>query len=112
MLVNFNPVLIAMADVKTTLSWRYDKLFGTVHKGRPHSEGLPSADIFRTRRVLHMRTSTLFDPKKHRVFRSLWCVRTDKGWGSSRLPLSKESKQYDQQFRFNEMFVTKLDGIP
>jgi len=46
-------------------------------------KGLSSADIMRTRRVLQIRTSALFDAKNFQFFRNLWCDRTDKEWLAS-----------------------------
>jgi len=56
---------------------------GTVHKGRPHSGGrwfVQCGDFSDKGRggIFQMRKSALFDAKL-RIFRNLWCVRTDKG---------------------------------
>jgi len=59
---------------KTNKSISYFKL-GAVHKGRPQSEGLSSAD---KEGVLQMRTSALFGVKKLRILQNLWYVDTDK----------------------------------
>jgi len=61
---------------------------GIVHKRRPQSgeregESLSSADILKTRRQKDLRDSSeaylrTFWCKKPRIFRYLWCVRTNK----------------------------------
>jgi len=54
---------------------------GAVHKRRLQSDGCLVRTFCgqREEEVLQMRTSSLFCAKKLRIFRKLWCVRTDKG---------------------------------
>jgi len=57
-----------------TCAFKVCLLLGAVHKRRPQSGGLSSADVCR-QEGLQMWTSTLFSAKKLRIFRNL-CVRT------------------------------------
>jgi len=52
-----------------------------VYNSRPQSGGLSSADTLCTRVEEGLQTSpsSLFGAKRFRIFRSLWCVRMDKG---------------------------------
>jgi len=61
----------------------FDYELGAVHKRRPQSGGLSSADILRTRGILQMRTSALFFKKTPNFSKFIVCPHGQGGKGGS-----------------------------